>query len=103
MLQQRRYWRVLDRPSTRRLRRRLRKRARNRITTSSDQCRSASSSRAEGGRGLTFADKIARERLRDQLAGFVEPVERDERAEARPALLAEEHGVDHVEEVVRDP
>src|SRR5271165_2175618 len=47
-------------------------------------------------------DQVPRERAVDQGARLGEAVEGDERPEARPTLLAEQHFVHHVEEVVRD-
>ena len=37
----------------------------------------------------SFADEFARQRLVDKLAGLIEPIDRDERSQARPSVLAE--------------
>src|ERR1039458_9096011 len=45
--------------------------------------------------------ELARQRLGDQRPRLLDAVERDERAEARPALLAEQHGVEHGKKLAR--
>src|ERR1700722_14409666 len=44
----------------------------------------------------------SRQRLGDQFSRRLYAVERDERAQARSAFLAQQHGVEHVEEIVGD-
>src|SRR5690606_27657757 len=61
---------------------------------------SAGSTRRE--KGLVLGQERARQRLPDQRPRLPDAVERDEGAEARPALLAEQHLVDAREPLLRN-
>ena len=69
------------------------------MPTASSSAPRAPSSMPAGRTGLSRA---ASQRLLDQRARLGDAVERGERAEARPALLADQHLVDHLEEGDRD-
>src|SRR5271163_4380254 len=62
----------------------------------------ATISRKMQGKGSLRRHETSRQRLGDQFARLLDAVERDERAQARSAFLTQQHGVEHVEEIVGD-
>ena len=51
---------------------------------------------------MTFAKEFPCQRFVNQLPHLIQPVDRNERSEARPLVFAQKHGVNHIEELVRN-